>query len=118
MPTPDAALLPFSLLPRWNLSLASQRAGLLVTALTAASTLGGCATYAEPVPVPLEEGVYSVESSGRGNEAYQGAIRFCFDQGRQLLRVDGQARGSAPVGGQIRFRCVGPGERGWKEPVG
>lgn len=113
MPSPKAALLPFS-----NLSLRNLPAGVLVTAWAAALALGGCVTYAEPVPVPLEEGVYSVESSGRGNEAYQGAIRFCFDQGRQLVRVDGQARGSAPVGGQIRFRCVGPGEGGWKEPVG
>jgi hypothetical protein len=100
------------------MSLQVFRTGFLIATFSAALILAGCATYADPVPVPLGEGVYSVDSSGRGNEGYQGAIRFCFEQGRQLLRVDGQARGSAHMGGVIRFRCVGPGEPGWKEPVG
>jgi hypothetical protein len=75
-----------------------------------------------PPPVPLANGVYSAGIGGPaspGDESYQRAIRFCFDQGRQLLRVD--SRGVAvPLssGGELYFRCVGPGEPGWKEPVG
>jgi len=73
-------------------------------------------------PVPLGNGVYSAGTSdagGYGDGAYQRATRFCFDQGRQLLRVD-RTGAAIPgrLGGEVLFRCVGPGERGWKEPVG
>jgi hypothetical protein len=55
------------------------------------------------------------------DENYQRAIQFCFEQGKQLVRVDATG---APTGqrvqdgGDFRFRCAGPGEPGWKEPVG
>jgi hypothetical protein len=35
------------------------------------------------------------------------------------LRVDGTgAAVPRRAGGEVFFRCVGPGEPGWKEPVG
>ena len=90
-----------------------------------AACLAACLTVAEPVPVG--DGVYTLENgtpgSGAGihDENYQRAIRFCFEQGKQLVRLDGSgaAAGQRPQGsGELRFRCVGPGETGWKDPVG
>ena len=88
--------------------------------------LAGCVTGspAGQFPVPLGGGVYTAGSvapgtAGYHDENYQRSIRFCFDQGRQLQRVDGTG---APLAtrsaGEVLFRCVGPGEPGWKEPVG
>src|SRR5688500_7060920 len=93
-------------------------------ALLTVLTLNACVTGGAigPAPVPLADGVYSAGSSGPagyGDQPYQRAIRFCLDQGRQMLRVD--ATGAAVprhAGGEVFFRCVGPGEPGWKEPVG
>lgn len=72
--------------------------------------------------MPLGNGVYSAGASsspGFGGDAYQRAIRFCFEQGRQVLRVDGMGAAiPRSAGGEVLFRCVGPGEQGWKEPVG
>jgi hypothetical protein len=96
-------------------------------AACAALVLSACVTEAGsgPMPVPLGDGVYSMGSahpgdgSGLQDESYQRAIRFCFDRGKQLLRVDGEgAAMSGRPGGEIRFRCVGPGEPGWKQPLG
>jgi hypothetical protein len=92
----------------------------------AAAGLSACVTYptSAPEPIPLGDGVYTiaVEPEGTGDGlhsgAYQRAIRFCFDQGRQLLRLDGQPGAAQQVGTGMRFRCVGPGEPGWKQPVG
>jgi hypothetical protein len=93
---------------------------LALVTLSACVTDGGLG--AGQLPVPVGSGLYSTGTSGPpryGDDAYQRAVRFCFDQGRQLLRVDGTG---APVprnaGGEVLFRCVGPGEPGWKEPVG
>ena len=89
-------------------------------ALLLACALTACVTVAEPVPVG--DGDYSIDTGGgAGDEHYQQAIRFCFDQGKQLVRVDGQGAAigqGSRAGGELRFRCVGPGEPGWKEPVG
>ena len=93
-------------------------------ALLALLTLSACVTDGSmgPAPIPLANGVYSTGSSGPpgyGDAAYQRAIRFCFDQGRQLLRVDGTGTAiPRHAGGEVFFRCVAPGEPGWKEPVG
>jgi len=100
------------------------RAGVSSLALFTLLSLTACVTDAGSwsAPVPLGNGVYSAGTSdagGYGDGAYQRAIRFCFEQGRQLLRVD--STGAAipgRMGGEVLFRCVGPGERGWKEPVG
>ena len=69
--------------------------------------LCGCVTYGSAgiEPVPTGDGVYTIGSepgSGAGvhSESYQRAIRFCFDQGRQVLRLDGRpARRSRPAPG-------------------
>jgi len=108
------------------LTLASfaTRVSVWSLALFTLMSLSACVTDAGSwsAPVPLGNGVYSAGTSdagGYGDGAYQRAIRFCFDQGRQLLRVD--STGAAipgRMGGEVLFRCVGPGERGWKEPVG
>jgi hypothetical protein len=94
-------------------------------ALFVAACLCGCVTQgmAGAEPVPAGNGVYTIGSepgSGEGihSESYQRAIRFCFDQGRQLLRLDGQPGMPQQAGIGVHFRCVGPGEPGWKEPVG
>jgi hypothetical protein len=75
------------------------------------------------MPVPLGNGIYSIGSGpaageGLANQTYQRAIRFCFDQGRQLVRVDGPGDARPSSAGGMQFRCVGPGEPGWKDPVG
>ena len=97
----------------------------LLAAIAMVSGLAGCVTY--PDPVPIGNGEYSVESGpgeaapGVEDEDYQRAIRFCFDQGKQLMRSTADADVPGPSGlafGDLRFRCVGPGEPGWKEPVG
>lgn len=97
----------------------------LLAAMAIAFGLGGCVTYPDPVPVGNDG--YSIESGpgaaapGVGDEDFQRAIRFCFDQGKQLMRSTADADGprqSGPAFGNLRFRCVGPGEPGWKEPVG
>ena len=91
-----------------------------ITQLLLPCCLTACVAIAPPVP--LGDGTYTIASGGGpGDEHYQQAIRFCFDQGKQLLRVDGRGAAigqGAPSGGELRFRCVGPGEPGWKEPVG
>ena len=93
--------------------------------LFVAACLCGCVTQglAGAEPIPAGNGVYTIGSeTGSGgdihSESYQRAIRFCFDQGRQLFRLDGQPGMAQPAGTGIQFRCVGPGEPGWKEPVG
>ena len=88
--------------------------------------LAGCAIgpTATRFPVPIGGGVYTAGSvapgtAGYQDENYQRSIRFCFDQGMQLVRVD--ATGAPMTGrstGEVLFRCVGPGEPGWKEPLG
>lgn len=97
----------------------------LLAAIAMASGIGGCVTY--PDPVPIGNGQYSIDSEpgarapGVEDEDYQRAIRFCFDQGKQLMRSSAEAGvpgQSGPPFGDLRFRCVGPGEPGWKEPVG
>jgi hypothetical protein len=85
--------------------------------------LCGCATYgmAGAEPVPIGNDVYTIGSdsaTGVDDASYQRAIRFCFDQGKQLLRLDGQSGLPQQASSGIQFRCVGPGEPGWKEPVG
>jgi hypothetical protein len=85
--------------------------------------LGGCVTAnaSWTSPTPIGNGVYSAGggAGGYGDDAYQRAVRFCFDQGRQLFRVDHRGGSVASnAGGEVLFRCVGPGEYGWKEPVG
>jgi hypothetical protein len=94
---------------------------LHLSALVAAG-IGGCATYdtAGTEPVPIGNDVYSIGSGTAGidDASYQRAIRFCFDQGKQLLRLDGQPNLPQSGGSSVQFRCVGPGETGWKEPVG
>lgn len=85
--------------------------------------LCGCATYpmAGAEPVPIGDDVYTIGSgsaTGVDDASYQRAIRFCFDKGKQLLRLDGRPGLPQQGSGGIQFRCVGPGEPGWKEPVG
>jgi hypothetical protein len=90
-----------------------------------ALALAGCVTDPSvQFPVPIGGGVYSAGSIPRGTagyheESYQRSIQFCFEQGKQLLRVDptGAPLAGRPAG-EILFRCVGPGEPGWKEPSG
>lgn len=104
--------------------------GRLVYSLACLLTgLGACVTP-PPNPVPLGDGVYTIDAGGSGSgrnvavedEGYQRAIRFCFEQGKQLVRVDGPDGASTDprqrAGGGLQFRCAGPGEPGWKEPVG
>ena len=96
-----------------------------------AACLSACVTPPAPVsPVPVGDGVYTTGSAGSSgaaygggieDERYQQAIKFCFDQGKQLVRVDASDRNGRPwetPSGEIRFRCVGRGEPGWKEPAG
>lgn len=88
--------------------------------------LSACATYdvGAAEPIPLGDGVYTiaVEPGEAGaalhSSAYQRAIRFCFEQGKQVQRLDGQMGGARQAGTGMQFRCVGPGEPGWKQPVG
>jgi hypothetical protein len=98
-----------------------------LTPLAALSVLSACATYgvAAAEPVPVGDGVYSIavepgDGTGAGlhSGAYQRAIRFCFEQGKQLIRLDGQPGTAQQAGTVMQFRCVGPGEPGWKQPVG
>ena len=97
----------------------------LATSLCAATYLCACATYGTVAePVPLGNGVYSIGAetgqragSAMHSETYRRATRFCFEQGKQLLRLDGQS-GLPPQAAGMQFRCVGPDEPGWKEPVG
>jgi hypothetical protein len=89
----------------------------------AAACLCGCAAYgvAGAEPVPIGNDVYTIGSGSAtsvDDAGYQRAIRFCFEQGKQLLRLDGQTGLPRSESGGITFRCVGPGEPGWKEPVG
>ena len=93
--------------------------------LFVAACLCGCVTQglAGAEPVPVGDGVYAIgaepgSGGGTHSESYQRAIRFCFDQGRQLFRLDGQPGTAQQAGTGMQFRCVGPGEPGWKEPVG
>jgi hypothetical protein len=95
---------------------------LLCSLLTVAGCVGDPMTA--QFPAPIGGGIYSAGSVPRGTagyheDSYQRSIRFCFDQGKQLLRVDptGSPVSGRPAG-EILFRCVGPGEPGWKEPVG
>ena len=99
----------------------------LVLMAAAMAALSGCVTYggAAAEPIPLGDGAYSIavepgEGTGAGlhSGAYQRAIRFCFDQGKQLIRLDGLAGTAQQAGTVMQFRCVGPGEPGWKQPVG
>ena len=98
-----------------------------IAALACALCLGACATYdtGGPAPVPLGDGVYTIgadggydAATGPHSETYQRAIRFCFEQGRQLVRLDRQPGMPQQAGSGMQFRCVGPGEPEWKEPVG
>lgn len=115
-----SAPLPFSPLSAFLRSAAFAIAAFAAVTLSACVTDGGL--RAGSPPVPLGNGLYSTGTSGPpgyGDDAYQRAVRFCFDQGRQLLRVDGTgAAVPRNAGGEVLFRCVGPGEPGWKEPVG
>lgn len=88
--------------------------------------LAGCVTGSgtSQFPAPIGTGVYTAGSvapgvAGYHDENYQRSIRFCFDQGKQLVRVD---PAGAPVTtrsqGEVLFRCAAPGEPGWKEPAG
>lgn len=98
----------------------------LALGIVAGAWLSGCVTdgFVGAEPIPLGNGVYAIGGTaggaGRGmhDEGYQRAIRFCFEQGRQLLRVDSQPGMAQAPAGAMQFRCVGPGEPGWKEPVG
>ena len=92
-----------------------------LAAILPLSLLAACVAVADPVP--SGDGSYWIDSAGSGYEddGYQQAIRFCFEQGKQLIRLDipGAGGGAGPAaGGEMHFRCVGPGEPGWKEPVG
>lgn len=91
----------------------------------------GCLTacVTDTGPVPIGQGVYTTGNGGSWFDAggavqadrYQRALRFCFDQGKQLVRVDeteSSMRERENAGAEIRFRCAGPGEPGWKEPAG
>jgi hypothetical protein len=104
--------------------ISSAPAAALAAAFAAALCLGACATYAVggAEPVPLGDGVYAIDadagSAGLHSQNYQRAVRFCFEQGKQLLRLDRQPALPQQAGAGIHFRCVGPGEPGWKEPVG
>ena len=83
------------------------------------SSLVACVAVADPVPSP--DGSYWIDSAGDGydDDGYQQATRFCFDQGKQLVRLAPSPAGTGPAdGGELHFRCAGPGEPGWKEPVG
>ncbi len=102
------------------------RVALLGAVASTTVGLAACATYGVGVaePIPLGDGVYAiaVEPGAPRDDlhsgAYQRAIRFCFEQGKQLLRLDARpgTPGQADTG--MQFRCVGPGEPGWKQPVG
>ena len=96
----------------------SARLCLALGALCAILPLASCVTAAGPAsaPIPLGEGVYSLGANDA--PGYQRAISFCFDQGRQLLRLNADGAGMPGQSGEIRFRCVGPGEPGWKVPAG
>ena len=85
--------------------------------------LAACVAVADPVPAG--DGSYWIDSEegGYDDDGYQQAIRFCFEQGKQLIRLDSSATAGASgpggaAGGELHFRCAGPGEPGWKEPVG
>jgi hypothetical protein len=101
----------------------TSRAALLGTVVATAATLAACATYdvGAAEPIPIGDGIYTIAAdSGAGlhSATYQRAIRFCFEQGKQLLRLDTQAGTAQQAGTSMQFRCVGPGEPGWKQPAG
>lgn len=104
----------------------ARRAAWLSAASAAAFGLAACATYdmGAAEPVPLGDGVYTIAAepgiaaAAPHSGAYQRATRFCFEQGKQLLRLEGPAGTASQAGGSLQFRCVGPGEPGWKQPVG
>ncbi len=92
----------------------------------AALMLAGCVTGAATgaFPVLIGSGVYTAGTiapgtAGYNDDNYQRSIQFCFGQGKQLVRVDSTG---APITrrspGEVLFRCAGPDEPGWKDPVG
>lgn len=103
--------------------LATMRTSILMTMVCC---LGACVTDAGPVSIG--NGVYTMGSEGPGSgsrdaidDERQRAIKFCFDQGKQLLWIDVENHSSTPsqrASGELRFQCIGPGEPGWKEPAG
>lgn len=93
---------------------------------SAALLLAGCvtapATYGFPAPVGggvYTAGTIAPGTAGYNDQNYQRSIRFCFEQGKQLVRVDPTG---APLTrrspGEVLFRCAGPDEPGWQNPAG